>query len=95
MKYSICFSKLSNVCLSPEHTTSSSVSKKPRLDQIPAANLDADDPLTDVCFVSCFYRHSNLYCFLKYFFVLLALKSALYFYLTVIQMLNFIVDFIF
>jgi protein CWC15 len=23
------------------------VSKKPRLDQIPAANLDADDPLTD------------------------------------------------
>ncbi|KFP74652.1 Protein CWC15 A [Acanthisitta chloris] len=30
-----------------EHTTSSSVSKKPRLDQIPAANLDADDPLTD------------------------------------------------
>ncbi|KAK2509252.1 hypothetical protein MC885_007570, partial [Smutsia gigantea] len=28
------------------HTTSS-VSKKPRLDQIPAANLDADDPLTD------------------------------------------------
>ncbi|MXQ94552.1 hypothetical protein E5288_WYG003458 [Bos mutus] len=31
-----------------EHTTSSSVSKKPRLDQIPAANLDADDPLTDV-----------------------------------------------
>ncbi|XP_039770912.1 spliceosome-associated protein CWC15 homolog isoform X1 [Ornithorhynchus anatinus] len=29
-----------------EHTTSS-VSKKPRLDQIPAANLDADDPLTD------------------------------------------------
>ncbi|XP_075347193.1 spliceosome-associated protein CWC15 homolog isoform X1 [Mycteria americana] len=31
-----------------EHTTSSSVSKKPRLDQIPAANLDADDPLTDL-----------------------------------------------
>uniref|UniRef100_A0A8V5FV64 Uncharacterized protein n=1 Tax=Melopsittacus undulatus TaxID=13146 RepID=A0A8V5FV64_MELUD len=31
-----------------QHTTSSSsVSKKPRLDQIPAANLDADDPLTD------------------------------------------------
>ena len=30
-----------------EHTTSSSGSKKPRLDQIPAANLDADDPLTD------------------------------------------------
>uniref|UniRef100_A0A2K6V5C9 Spliceosome-associated protein CWC15 homolog n=1 Tax=Saimiri boliviensis boliviensis TaxID=39432 RepID=A0A2K6V5C9_SAIBB len=30
-----------------EHTTSSSVSKKPQLDQIPAANLDADDPLTD------------------------------------------------
>ncbi|XP_067842466.1 protein CWC15 homolog [Heptranchias perlo] len=28
-----------------EHTTSSS--KRPRLDQIPAANLDADDPLTD------------------------------------------------
>lgn len=25
------------------------MSKKPRLDQIPAANLDADDPLTDVC----------------------------------------------
>lgn len=36
----------------PEHTTSSSSSssssKRPRLDQIPAANLDADDPLTDV-----------------------------------------------
>lgn len=36
-----------------EHTTSSSSSsssssKRPRLDQIPAANLDADDPLTDV-----------------------------------------------
>ncbi|KAM9093739.1 spliceosome-associated protein CWC15 homolog [Sarcophilus harrisii] len=30
-----------------EHTTSSSVSKKPRLDHIPAACLDADDPLTD------------------------------------------------
>ena len=30
-----------------KHTTSSSVSKKPLLDQIPAANLDADDPLTD------------------------------------------------
>ncbi|TEA24684.1 hypothetical protein DBR06_SOUSAS6310062 [Sousa chinensis] len=30
-----------------EHTTSSSVSKKPRLDQIPAANLNAGDPLTD------------------------------------------------
>ncbi|XP_043824117.1 spliceosome-associated protein CWC15 homolog [Dromiciops gliroides] len=30
-----------------ERTTSSSVSKKPPLDQIPAANLDADDPLTD------------------------------------------------
>uniref|UniRef100_A0A672PE94 Protein CWC15 homolog n=1 Tax=Sinocyclocheilus grahami TaxID=75366 RepID=A0A672PE94_SINGR len=35
-----------------EHTTSSSTSsssssKRPRLDQIPAANLDADDPLTD------------------------------------------------
>lgn len=39
-----------------EHTTSSSVSKKPRLDQIPAANLDADDPLTDVCvFFSIFF----------------------------------------
>lgn len=39
-----------------EHTTSSSVSKKPRLDQIPAANLDADDPLTDVCiFFSVFF----------------------------------------
>lgn len=37
----------------PEHTTSSSVSKKPRLDQIPAANLDADDPLTDVCILGC------------------------------------------
>lgn len=36
-----------------EHTTSSSVSKKPRLDQIPAANLDADDPLTDVCILLC------------------------------------------
>lgn len=30
-----------------EHTTSSSSSKRLRLDQIPAANLDADDPLTD------------------------------------------------
>ncbi|XP_077597395.1 protein CWC15 homolog [Stigmatopora nigra] len=34
-----------------EHTTSSSSSssssKRPRLDQIPAANLDADDPLTE------------------------------------------------
>lgn len=32
------------------------MSKKPRLDQIPAANLDADDPLTDVCisFLSSF-----------------------------------------
>uniref|UniRef100_A0A8I3Q794 Spliceosome-associated protein CWC15 homolog n=2 Tax=Canis lupus familiaris TaxID=9615 RepID=A0A8I3Q794_CANLF len=30
-----------------EHTTSSLVSKKPRLDRIPTANLDADDPLTD------------------------------------------------
>lgn len=40
----------------PEHTTSSSSSssKRPRLDQIPAANLDADDPLTDVraCFAT-------------------------------------------
>ncbi|XP_051002914.1 spliceosome-associated protein CWC15 homolog [Acomys russatus] len=34
-------------CPTWEHTTSSSVSKKPRLDQIPAANLDADDTLTD------------------------------------------------
>ncbi|XP_044539789.1 spliceosome-associated protein CWC15 homolog [Gracilinanus agilis] len=34
-------------CPTREHTTSSSVSKKPRLDQIPAANLDADEPLTD------------------------------------------------
>jgi hypothetical protein len=40
---------LSKCLFSSEHTTSSSVSKKPRLDQIPAANLDADDPLTDVC----------------------------------------------
>ncbi|XP_056670784.1 spliceosome-associated protein CWC15 homolog [Monodelphis domestica] len=30
-----------------EHITSSYVSKKPRLDQIPDANLDADEPLTD------------------------------------------------
>ncbi|XP_073079534.1 uncharacterized protein [Manis javanica] len=30
-----------------ERTSSSLVSKKPRLDQIPAANLHADDPLTD------------------------------------------------
>ncbi|XP_037355736.1 spliceosome-associated protein CWC15 homolog [Talpa occidentalis] len=29
-----------------EHTTSSSASGRPRVDQIPAANLDADDPLT-------------------------------------------------
>ncbi|XP_044532262.1 spliceosome-associated protein CWC15 homolog [Gracilinanus agilis] len=34
-------------CPTREHTTSSSESKKPRLDQIPAANLDADEPLTD------------------------------------------------
>lgn len=40
---------LTKCLFSSEHTTSSSVSKKPRLDQIPAANLDADDPLTDVC----------------------------------------------
>lgn len=43
----------------PEHTTSSSSSssssKRPRLDQIPAANLDADDPLTDVSV--CNERH--------------------------------------
>lgn len=44
----------------PEHTTSSSSSsssssKRPRLDQIPAANLDADDPLTDVSV--CNARH--------------------------------------
>ncbi|XP_063807536.1 spliceosome-associated protein CWC15 homolog [Pseudophryne corroboree] len=31
----------------PPREHASSVSKKPRLDQIPAANLDADDPLTD------------------------------------------------
>ncbi|KAE8627689.1 hypothetical protein XENTR_v10007106 [Xenopus tropicalis] len=31
----------------PTREHASSVSKKPRLDQIPAANLDADDPLTD------------------------------------------------
>ncbi|XP_032695438.1 spliceosome-associated protein CWC15 homolog [Lontra canadensis] len=30
-----------------EHTTSSSVSKKPQLHQIPVVNLDADDPLMD------------------------------------------------
>ncbi|KAI5126094.1 Spliceosome-Associated Protein Cwc15 [Manis pentadactyla] len=30
-----------------ERTTSSSVSKKPRLDQILATNLHVDDPLTD------------------------------------------------
>jgi len=28
-------------------TSSSSSSKRPRLDQLPAANLDADDPLDD------------------------------------------------
>uniref|UniRef100_A0A803KDH4 Protein CWC15 homolog n=1 Tax=Xenopus tropicalis TaxID=8364 RepID=A0A803KDH4_XENTR len=33
--------------LSSQSSHASSVSKKPRLDQIPAANLDADDPLTD------------------------------------------------
>lgn len=42
-----------------EHTTSSSSSssssKRPRLDQIPAANLDADDPLTDVHTLSYTY----------------------------------------
>lgn len=42
-----------------EHTTSSSSSssssKRPRLDQIPAANLDADDPLTDVHTLSYIY----------------------------------------
>ncbi|KAM8976642.1 spliceosome-associated protein CWC15 homolog [Pelodytes ibericus] len=31
----------------PPREHASSISKKPRLDQIPAANLDADDPLTD------------------------------------------------
>ncbi|XP_053564580.1 spliceosome-associated protein CWC15 homolog [Bombina bombina] len=31
----------------PTREHASSISKKPRLDQIPAANLDADDPLTD------------------------------------------------
>lgn len=58
-----------------EHTTSSSSSsKRPRLDQIPAANLDADDPLTDVgatCSstshlkVCAFFESSasNLHCF--------------------------------
>ncbi|XP_057347262.1 spliceosome-associated protein CWC15 homolog [Manis pentadactyla] len=46
-KCSICFSKLNNVCVFPECTTSSSVSKKPRLDQILATNLHVDDPLTD------------------------------------------------
>lgn len=45
-----------------EHTTSSSVSKKPRLDQIPAANLDADDPLTDVC-ISFLSNFLSLSCF--------------------------------
>lgn len=64
---SLCFSELSVVSFS-EHTTSSSVSKKPRLDQIPAANLDADDPLTDVCFVSSFHLHSNLCHVFWYFF---------------------------
>lgn len=56
----VCFLCLSiKICLitvilfPSEHTTSSSSSsssssKRPRLDQIPAANLDADDPLTDV-----------------------------------------------
>lgn len=41
-----------------EHTTSSSSSssKRPRLDQIPAANLDADDPLTDVCTKNIFFN---------------------------------------
>lgn len=37
------------------------MSKKPRLDQIPAANLDADDPLTDVCiFFSVFFPFVTL-----------------------------------
>lgn len=46
-----------------EHTTSSSSSsssssKRPRLDQIPAANLDADDPLTDVRpYIAVLIRH--------------------------------------
>ncbi|XP_053313864.1 spliceosome-associated protein CWC15 homolog [Spea bombifrons] len=31
----------------PTREHASSISKKPRLDQIPAANLDADDPLSD------------------------------------------------
>lgn len=36
------------------------MSKKPRLDQIPAANLDADDPLTDVrIFFSVFFPFST------------------------------------
>ena len=39
--------------LADSGSSSSSTSKRPRLDQIPAANLDADDPLDDeVSFLS-------------------------------------------
>jgi len=35
------------IVLESGSTTSSSSSKRPRIDQLPAANLDADDPLDD------------------------------------------------
>ena len=35
------------IVLESGSTTSSGSSKRPRIDQLPAANLDADDPLDD------------------------------------------------
>lgn len=100
-KGSVYFCELSDVCFPPEHTTSSSVSKKPRLDQIPAANLDADDPLTDVCFVSSIDLHVIIFlCFLKCFFYFLTLRRSCIFFFTswyshvaMISLLSFMVDF--
>jgi len=42
-------------------TSSSSSSKRPRLDQLPAANLDADDPLDDDV------SSEVIFCFVKYY----------------------------
>lgn len=74
--FSFCLSD-QGICLKTgyfcplEHTTSSSSSssKRPRLDQIPAANLDADDPLTDV-------RTKNI--FFNVFLIIWLLKSVCY-----------------
>lgn len=38
---------------------SSSSSKRPRLEQIPAANLDADDPIDDDVGISDFFRQNT------------------------------------